>query len=265
VTATAVPSSPSSPGHRSSDTNSSRPGHHPMTRRWSSTGPGGVAAAHLRWTDPGCACSRRNMAVVRSVGNCCCTPTTSHKPRTSGKRGSRSPARQSANKQSPRTRDTARRTNTLQSASYTPTAHAGLRQRRQGPGSSACHRANRACLSRMNGKRSSPVLRGPRRGNAPGLPAPKPSRVSGVWNTETLSGSDSPEELWGGAGKPTVRGAEFPDWKGCPRSECRRPKGNRKAGPVHTGTSAGGFPYNWPDTGPGARTRKGADVWQVGL
>jgi hypothetical protein len=31
--------------------------------------------------------------------------------------------------------------------------------------------ANRACLSRMNGKRSSPVLRGPRRGNAPGLPA----------------------------------------------------------------------------------------------
>jgi hypothetical protein len=23
--------------------------------------------------------------------------------------------------------------------------------------------------------------------------------------------------------------------------------------------------YNWPDTGPGARTRKRADMWQVGL
>ena len=43
-------------------------------------------------------------------------------------------------------------------------------------------------------------------------------------NKETLSGSDSPEDLWGGAGKPTVKGAEFPGWKGCPRSECRRPK-----------------------------------------
>jgi hypothetical protein len=33
-----------------------------------------------------------------------------------------------------------------------------------------CSRAFRACLSRLPGKRAWPVLRGPRRSNAPGLP-----------------------------------------------------------------------------------------------
>ena len=42
-------------------------------------------------------------------------------------------------------------------------------QRRQ-PSTSARSRAIRACLSRLPGKRARPVLRGPRRGNAPGLP-----------------------------------------------------------------------------------------------
>ena len=39
-----------------------------------------------------------------------------------------------------------------------------------GPSTSARPRAFRACLSRLPGKRARPVLRGPRRSNAPGLP-----------------------------------------------------------------------------------------------
>jgi hypothetical protein len=34
----------------------------------------------------------------------------------------------------------------------------------------------------------------------------------------------------------------------------------QESGDSVTGSSAGGLPYNWPDTGPGARTRQGADV-----
>jgi len=54
--------------------------------------------------------------------------------------------------------------------------------------------------------------------------APMPSRVSRVRNMETPS--------WSGAlmrvGKPIVRGAELLGGTGCPRSECRWPKGDRK-------------------------------------
>ncbi len=38
----------------------------------------------------------------------------------------------------------------------------------------------------MNGKRSSPVLRGDRRSDAAVLPDPIPSRVSHVWNMGTV-------------------------------------------------------------------------------
>jgi hypothetical protein len=34
----------------------------------------------------------------------------------------------------------------------------------------------------------------------------------------------------------------------------------QESGTSVTGSSAGGLPYNWPDVGPGARTRQGADV-----
>jgi hypothetical protein len=42
----------------------------------------------------------------------------------------------------------------------------------------------------------------------------------------------------------------------------RKAAGKRERG---TGPPAGCFPYNWPDTGPGARLRKQADVRRVSL
>lgn len=63
-----------------------------------------------------------------------------------------------------------------------------------------------------------------------------PSRVSRVWNTETLSGASRAET----AGRPIVSGAELPGGTGCPRSECRWLKGSRKAGRM-AGSSAGRF------------------------
>ena len=47
-------------------------------------------------------------------------------------------------------------------------------------------------------------------------------------------------------------------------TECRWPKGDRKPGRC-LATFLGWVPDNWPDTGPGARTRKGADVRRVSL
>ena len=88
--------------------------------------------------------------------------------------------------------------------------------------------------------------------------APGTSRVSCVRNMETSSGS---VPLWR-CGRPTVRGAEVPGGTGCPRSEGRRPKGSRKARQQDRLLRRVAS-YNWPDTGPGARARKRADVWQV--
>ena len=55
-------------------------------------------------------------------------------------------------------------------ASYTPTATAGPPAAAASTALLHCPRAFRACLSRLPGKRARPVLRGPRRSNAPGLP-----------------------------------------------------------------------------------------------
>ena len=60
-------------------------------------------------------------------------------------------------------------------------------------------------------------------------------------------------------GRPTVRGAESPGGKGCPRSECRWPKGSGKTRPACPALPPGAA-HNRPDTGPGARARKRADV-----
>src|SRR5215212_2840181 len=46
----------------------------------------------------------------------------------------------------------------------------GHRRRRRYSTTARCSRAFGACLSRLPGKRARPVLRGPRRSNAPGLP-----------------------------------------------------------------------------------------------
>ena len=78
-------------------------------------------------------------------------------------------------------------------------------------------------------------------------------------NVETLSGSVLAVLQCGG---PTVRGAEVPGGKGCLKK--RMPAAERQQ---ESGTAWPIPPlavsYNWPDTGPGARARKGADVRQV--
>lgn len=51
---------------------------------------------------------------------------------------------------------------------------------------------------------------------------------------------------------------------GRPRSERRRPKGRQESGDRTIGSSTGAS-HNWPDTGPGARLRKQADVRRVNL
>jgi hypothetical protein len=60
-------------------------------------------------------------------------------------------------------------------------------------------------------------------------------------------------------GRPIVRGAEAPGGTGCPRSECRPPKGSRK---TRQGTRLlrWAVSHNWPDTGrvPG---RESALTW----
>jgi hypothetical protein len=55
-----------------------------------------------------------------------------------------------------------------------------------------------------------------------GHPEPARSHACG-----TCKPRQGPEHC---SGKPTVRGAKFPGGTGCPRSECRWPKGGRKTG-----------------------------------
>ena len=47
---------------------------------------------------------------------------------------------------------------------------------------------------------------------------------------------------------------------GCPRSECRRAKADRKPATLN-GSSRPLLLDNWLDTGPGARASKGALTW----
>ena len=70
-----------------------------------------------------CFASRgRSMDDARYAGDCCCTPTRSHKARTNGNSGSPLSARRSANTRSVPCRERARRTIAPLFASYTPTA-----------------------------------------------------------------------------------------------------------------------------------------------
>jgi RNA-directed DNA polymerase len=95
ATAPADATSRSSPGPRSSATSWSQAGHHLMTRPWLTTGPDGNAGSTSRWGSPTCACSRRNRDAAPAVEDCCCTPSTSRKARTTGSNGSPLPARRS--------------------------------------------------------------------------------------------------------------------------------------------------------------------------
>ena len=64
---------------------------------------------------------------------------------------------------------------------------------------------------------------------------------------------------FGWSGKPTVRGAQFPGGNRMPKK--RMPVAERQQeSEAAMASSPLAVPYNWPDTGPGARTRKRADV-----
>jgi hypothetical protein len=90
----------------------------------------------------------------------------------------------------------------------------------------------------------------------------RPGRVSCVWNVGTPSG---PSHL-GCGGRPTVREAEARGGNRTPKKRTpvaeRQQEHGTRLSPV---LSAGGVADNWPDTGPGARLRKQADVWRVSL
>jgi hypothetical protein len=67
----------------------------------------------------------------------------------------------------------------------------------------------------------------------------------------------------GGAGRPTVRGAGFRGGNRTPKKRTPVAERQRERGSDGAGPPTGCFPYNRPDTGPGARPRKRADVRRV--
>jgi hypothetical protein len=88
----------------------------------------------------------------------------------------------------------------------------------------------------------------------------RPGRVSCVWNVETPSG---PPHCWCG-GRPTVRDAESRGGNRTPKKRMPVAERQQESGTIdRRSLQAGGFSYNWPDTGSGARPRKRADVWWV--
>ena len=122
-----------------------------------------------RWARPRCGSCESSTAAARSVGGCCCTPTVSRKARSEWEQwltATRKAIRKHA--------VTAWGAGTPDERVATRLIHAHCHRRTTGGGNghstSARPRALRACLSRLPGKRARPVLRGPRRSNAPGLP-----------------------------------------------------------------------------------------------
>jgi hypothetical protein len=115
---------------------------------------------------------------------------------------------------------------------------------------------------RIGRRRPSTDLRSCGHRRSRGKAGTRPGRISYVWNVETPSGPSRP----GCGGRPTVREAESRGGNRTPKKRMpvveRQQENGSRLWPV---SPAGGFPYNWPDTGPGARLRKQADVWRVSL
>ena len=110
---------------------------------------------------------------ARSAASCCSTPTTSRDTPTNGNGGSQRPARRSATTRSPSTRGPETPdVITVFRLIHTHCRDRHARRHRQCTSTSAVPTVTAlgACLSRLPGKRARPVLRGPRRSNAPGLP-----------------------------------------------------------------------------------------------
>ncbi|GGV58033.1 hypothetical protein GCM10010245_91160 [Streptomyces spectabilis] len=85
ASATAAPTSPSSPGRRSSGMSRSTAEHLRMTLPWPSTGPNGGARRRPRpWTSTPPGFFEAKADAVLHAGNSCCTPSRSHAAHASG-------------------------------------------------------------------------------------------------------------------------------------------------------------------------------------
>jgi hypothetical protein len=141
-----------------------------MTLPWPTTGPDGDAPdPPRRWTRPPGIYCRCNVVAAHTAEVSCCTPMISHEAHASGTMADTYPEgdHQAAHRLPG---ITARRTD-FESVSRMHTVKRRYLCRRHRPDrTSASPRAPEACLSRDAVKAASPVLRGPRRSNAPGLP-----------------------------------------------------------------------------------------------
>jgi hypothetical protein len=90
----------------------------------------------------------------------------------------------------------------------------------------------------------------------------RPGRISRARNVETSSGSTA--LLWR-CGQPTVRKAQLPGGNRTPKKLMPAAERQQESAGRGTGPPTGCSAYNWPDTGPGARPRKRADVRRVSL
>ena len=127
---------------------------------------------------------------------------------------------------------------TRRAPSHTRPLPTPSRQRQQ-PSTSARPRTTRACLSRAARKRARPVLRGPRRGNAPGYPTKQADqdqkrRTYKTGITGHVQGEDLARRMAAVIGVPTyaarrtqrwtlsLTGLPPAGWRRCPSITCTR-------------------------------------------
>ena len=182
ATATAAPTSPSSPGRRSFGTRWSKARRHPTTLPWPSTGPCGVAAA--------APLDNARLRLIQAQHGRCplCRGLLLHadrEPQTPDEweQWVRSPAPRSAARRSPpmRSRHVERSHRT---PTHTRPLRAAAQQRSRARAWQFCLPVSlRACLSRMPGKRACPVLRGPGPQQCAPATRPRPGRshACGTW------------------------------------------------------------------------------------
>ena len=116
---------------------------------------------------------------ARSASSCCCTPTTSHNPRASGNSGS--PRSAKAIRRQAITADQQRRTDERTDASRLVHTHCARKTTRRSDQLCTIPRRPGGLLEPDAGKLARPVLRGPRRGNASGLPAQASRQTPRRW------------------------------------------------------------------------------------
>jgi hypothetical protein len=166
-----------------------------------------------------------------SAGNCLSTPTSRTNPTAVGTVATRHPQSDRQIGDQPTRR--ARRGRRGQAP---PRAHAmpkaAAHRNRQDQGICTDRHALAACLSRMRGQLARPVLRGPRRGNASGLPdqgtgtRPKVVVIGGARGvvghagTRLLADLADKTGLTRGSSRPTHQTSEGPATRWRPRRSC---------------------------------------------